>query len=261
MFLFRTPAIFQKADQVIDGEADQGGAVRINSPDDILGFFLKAVVVHADNNIRVVIRIFGKTTHHQSLHPIPVEHIAVAFAVLYASEMFPYAGLVEFLRNDCRFKTICPAAVQKILRPQRFPVKTAVDFPAPMFRKTSHAFKQSRFQARAHRGEAGFLAIDKHDWDAGVFQKAVCGTVLLRFNAAEETVDLPVQKIFQGFAFLFRNPAGQTQKKLIARFDRLPPCRRILVMAAEDVGLAYPQIIPIVRVLPLVSAQAVNDGW
>lgn len=101
MFLFRTPAIFQKADQVIDGDADQSGAVRINSPDDILGFFLKAVVIHPDDDIRMVIRIFGKTTHHQSLHSVPVEHIGVAFSVLHASEMLPYTGLVEFLRNDC----------------------------------------------------------------------------------------------------------------------------------------------------------------
>ncbi len=35
--------------------------------------------------------------------------------------------------------------------------------------------------------------------------------------------------------------------RLLESGDLLSPCRRILVMAAEDVGLAYPQIIPIVK--------------
>lgn len=35
--------------------------------------------------------------------------------------------------------------------------------------------------------------------------------------------------------------------RLLQSGDLLSPCRRILVMAAEDVGLAYPQIIPIVK--------------
>ena len=35
--------------------------------------------------------------------------------------------------------------------------------------------------------------------------------------------------------------------RLLESGDLLAPCRRMLVMAAEDVGLAYPQIIPIVK--------------
>ena len=35
--------------------------------------------------------------------------------------------------------------------------------------------------------------------------------------------------------------------KLLAAGDLLSPCRRLLVIAAEDIGLAYPQAIPIVK--------------
>ena len=35
--------------------------------------------------------------------------------------------------------------------------------------------------------------------------------------------------------------------RLLAAGDLLSPCRRLLVIAAEDVGLAYPMIIPIVK--------------
>ena len=43
------------------------------------------------------------------------------------------------------------------------------------------------------------------------------------------------------------NAALHYLARLLTAGDLLSPCRRLLVTAAEDIGLAYPQAIPIVK--------------
>ena len=62
-------------------------------------------------------------------------------------------------------------------------------------------------------------------------QQLVSPCPLIGFNAADQSVDLTVQQIFQSLLFLFGDPAGETEQQLITEFRRL--LHRILNQIGE----------------------------